>query len=300
MPSININPDFFTHIKTKRLQTRLGPGSEIYLIRLWCIACRYDPEAGEFAGWTAAELEDQVDWNGEREAMVNAMMDVGFLHKTSKGYYIHDWQEHEGHLKSYRDKARAAHEARRKKKKEAQANAQEVAEEIAQANAQEVEDSHTMQCNAMQCNTTTLARLREHRAADGEETIVTSKVVERKTLSASTVQLAQNVFGNFGEQAVMAWAHNTPEDWIVKAIQETAIHAKNQTHAKATFRAIMTRYKEEGGPTWKEGEALKDKEDRRMLKAPSVHEGGRLKVSVEDLVCRKNTRDHSERQQTQT
>lgn len=191
-------------------------------------------------------MEDQVDWNGEREAMVNAMMDVGFLHKTSKGYYIHDWQEHEGHLKSYRDKARAAHEARRKKKKEAQANAKEVAEEIAQANAQEVEDSHTMQCNAVHTTTTTTTTgddskntlEPEHHLAPG---VVLPEVPE------DLASLARENLGDDGAAFVRNYLALYDADWIRAAILELAHEPKAGTRRRRLMYKLLD-YKANGGP----------------------------------------------------
>lgn len=112
MPDINVDPSFPTHIKTKRLEARLGNGSSILCIRLWCHCAAHHPVDGFMRGYSEAELEALLGWWGEQCLAINAMIDVGFLERVKGGLLCHDWADHQGHLASYHERAKTAAKAR--------------------------------------------------------------------------------------------------------------------------------------------------------------------------------------------
>jgi hypothetical protein len=58
---------------------------------LWARTNRPD---GNLAGLTAEDLELAIDWPGAPDALVGALLQVGFLDGTEGAYKIHDWQDH--------------------------------------------------------------------------------------------------------------------------------------------------------------------------------------------------------------
>lgn len=81
------------HPKTKKLTRRLGDSGPLHCIWLflWAASNRSD---GDLTGMTDEDLELAVNWNGEPDAFVQAMADVGFLEGPAGERRIHDWAEH--------------------------------------------------------------------------------------------------------------------------------------------------------------------------------------------------------------
>jgi len=114
MPSLNVDIDFFDHPKTKRLVRLLGRGSEVLPLKLWVYAARYFTDDGRLTGLSAQEIEDEVRWWGESGKMVKVMLmpDVQFIELIDDVYCVHDWQEHEGHLSAFKERAKLGAKAR--------------------------------------------------------------------------------------------------------------------------------------------------------------------------------------------
>lgn len=109
MASLNIDLDFFDHPKTRRLVDRLGRGAEAMLVRMWCYTARYYSETGRLTGLPGPEIEAVCRWEGEKGKAIAALVECGWLDKTPEGdYQVHDWQEHEGHIARYHERAKAA------------------------------------------------------------------------------------------------------------------------------------------------------------------------------------------------
>lgn len=111
MSYLNLDLDYFTHPKTMRLVGRLGPGSEVYPIRLWCYCGKYHSYDGRLAGYSAEEVESCIAWSGEKGMLVNAMCEVGFLRKIAgekNGFFVNDFLEHNGHLSMFKKRAKQA------------------------------------------------------------------------------------------------------------------------------------------------------------------------------------------------
>jgi len=112
MPELNLDLNYFTHPKTKRLVSMLGRGSELLPIRLWCHCGAHHSETGTMTGYSPTEIESLADWRGKPGVMLAAMLKVGFLHETQEGFQIHDWLEHQGHIARFKAKGKAMAEAR--------------------------------------------------------------------------------------------------------------------------------------------------------------------------------------------
>lgn len=120
MPSLNLDLDYFEHVKTQRLVGLLGRGAEVLPIRLWCACGKHRAESGTLAGYSAQEIEALCAWWGKSGQMVKAMVQVGFLDrvqakvdgKLRPAYAVHNWRKRSGHLVAYRIRAQKAAEAR--------------------------------------------------------------------------------------------------------------------------------------------------------------------------------------------
>ena len=82
------------HPKTKKLIRRTGEGGAWALVCLilWARANRPD---GDLDGMTAEDIELAIDWRGEADALVTALVAVGFLEGEERAYRLHDWAEHQ-------------------------------------------------------------------------------------------------------------------------------------------------------------------------------------------------------------
>lgn len=108
MPNLNLDLDYFTHPKIRRLVGLLGPGSDVLPIRLWCYAGKYHTDDGAFRGYTVAEIESVAGWNGASGAMINAFLQVRLMDKKKGVYSIHDWAATNGHLINFKQRATLA------------------------------------------------------------------------------------------------------------------------------------------------------------------------------------------------
>jgi len=116
MPSINIDLNYLDHPKVQKLVGLLGEGSELYPIRLWIYCGKYHMKDGRLNGYSEAEIESIAKWRGEHGKMLQALLNVGFVKSDKNGYFIHDWNEHEGHLQIYKKRGELAAKERWKDK----------------------------------------------------------------------------------------------------------------------------------------------------------------------------------------
>lgn len=110
MPTFNVEPAYFRHIKTVRLKLALAVAeADVYPLRLWAMLTDFDPDNGTCRDLTAAEVEAMLDWKGKPGKLVDTLISVGFLEESPEGrLQAHDWATHEGHLKAYRERAKTA------------------------------------------------------------------------------------------------------------------------------------------------------------------------------------------------
>jgi hypothetical protein len=105
--SINVDLNYFDHIKTMRLVARLGPGSDVLPIKLWTHVGKHNPSGGSVA-MLEAELEHILGWWGEKGALAKAFIEIGFVTNESGKWFVHDWLEHSGHLAYFKKRAEKA------------------------------------------------------------------------------------------------------------------------------------------------------------------------------------------------
>ncbi len=114
MPYLNLDLDFFQHPKTKRLIGILGPGAELIPIKLWAYCGKYHAQDGMLSGYSYREVASLCEWVGDATILIQALIKVGFLDATSnansnaKELKVHDWEEHEGHIIAFRERAKQA------------------------------------------------------------------------------------------------------------------------------------------------------------------------------------------------
>jgi hypothetical protein len=97
---IRIKTTFFDHIKTRRLQERLGPEGVLSLIKLWCAVAVHKP-SGILKGWRPEDIAYYAGWQGSAKEFVNSLVDIGFVDKSQTGgrknqtaFRLHGWQTH--------------------------------------------------------------------------------------------------------------------------------------------------------------------------------------------------------------
>lgn len=111
MPSLNVDLEYFDHIKAKRLEARLGPGSDVLPIRLWAYVGKIKPDSGSIEV-SAEELEHIIRWWGEKGAAIRALTDINFLSESNGKFKVHDWFDHSGHLAAYKKRSIKANKIR--------------------------------------------------------------------------------------------------------------------------------------------------------------------------------------------
>lgn len=90
---VRLSVGLSTHHKTRKLKRRLGAAGcwSLVVLFLWTGAQRWD---GTLHGMSDEDIELAADWDGEPGALVDALLEVGFLDGEPGRRVIHDWQEH--------------------------------------------------------------------------------------------------------------------------------------------------------------------------------------------------------------
>ena len=112
MAYLNLDFNYFTNVKTRRLVCQLGPGSEMLPIRLWCHCASHHAEDGVLHGYSAEEIEFILEWKGARGKAVATLVKVGFLDTLEHGFRVHNWMTHEGHISEFKRRSRIANASR--------------------------------------------------------------------------------------------------------------------------------------------------------------------------------------------
>lgn len=134
MPDLNVDLDYFEHLKTRRLASKLGPFAPLIPIKLWAYCGKYHPEDGRFSQEQDKEIADIAGFSGDATSMLQALLDAGFIDRDVSGvFFIHDWMDHQGHLVAYKQRAKIAAKARWSKL--SPKNATSIATSIPSSNA---------------------------------------------------------------------------------------------------------------------------------------------------------------------
>lgn len=97
------------HPKTKKLARRLGvslPAAVGHMHYLWWWALDFAQD-GVLDKFDAEDIADAMQWDGDADQLVEALLYVGYIDDTPDGRRIHDWAEYAGKLLERREKDRA-------------------------------------------------------------------------------------------------------------------------------------------------------------------------------------------------
>jgi hypothetical protein len=106
---IESHDDLWHHPKTRRLARNLGvpePYAVGLLHYLWWWCHRY-ASTGDLSAYTAEDLADGLEWEGDPDTLLTALVTAGFLDQTATGYAVHDWYEYAGRLVEQKEARRA-------------------------------------------------------------------------------------------------------------------------------------------------------------------------------------------------
>lgn len=95
MADIRIDCGFFSHIKTTKLEKRVGMAGVCNLIRLWTFAGQWRTK-GKLTRMTVEDIEIAAGWQELDGRFVKACQEVGFIEKSDDGYELHDWEKWQG------------------------------------------------------------------------------------------------------------------------------------------------------------------------------------------------------------
>lgn len=95
---INVSFDYSVHPKTTRLISLIGKRGDVFPIRMWIFLGKYHPKDGRFHGYSEAEIEGVLGWDGPIGELVSALVRTGFLDRVGDQFKAHDWIEHEAHI----------------------------------------------------------------------------------------------------------------------------------------------------------------------------------------------------------
>lgn len=106
------------HPKTKKLARLLGvslPAAVGHLHYLWWWALDFAQD-GVLDKYDAEDIADAMQWDGDADKLVEAMLSSGYIDRTDESLAIHDWRDYAGKLLERREKDR---ERKRKTEKSA-------------------------------------------------------------------------------------------------------------------------------------------------------------------------------------
>lgn len=88
MADFRIDVGFFGHIKTKRLQRRLGLEGVFALQKLWAYAAQHKHDGEKI--YSQEDIALAVDWEGQ-DSLADVLAEVGYLDRVDAGYVLHNW-----------------------------------------------------------------------------------------------------------------------------------------------------------------------------------------------------------------
>jgi hypothetical protein len=135
MADLNLDINYFDHLKTKRLIGSLGKGSEVLPLKLWCYTAKHYPIDGKLAGHSAEDVEAAIGWWGKSGDCVRAMVVSKFIDEKRGIYFVHNWLTRSGHLAAFSVRASNAAKARWSKVNGAKNGDAQASPSIAQAAA---------------------------------------------------------------------------------------------------------------------------------------------------------------------
>lgn len=101
---------FFRHPKVRLLARTLGELAVLALLRLYGYVAENRPR-GTLENLSHARIAIAADWEGDADAFVNALLEVGLLDQADGVLSIHDWKEHNGYCYHSPDRSEQAKKA---------------------------------------------------------------------------------------------------------------------------------------------------------------------------------------------
>lgn len=87
-----LQPGFFTHPKTVKLQRKLGSDGVLCLLRLWGHAAENRP-TGDLSGMDDTDIAIASAWQGPSDpTFVACLVEIRWLDGKNRNYQIHDWK----------------------------------------------------------------------------------------------------------------------------------------------------------------------------------------------------------------
>ena len=133
------------HPKTLKLARRLQisiPTVIGHLHMLWWWALEYAQD-GDLTKCDVEDIAIAMDWQGDAQELINALVDVGFLDQMYESLSIHDWYEYAGRLIE-----RRAEDAERKRKERERKRSSNKKQDV-----QEMSDGRPDDVTGMSCVT---------------------------------------------------------------------------------------------------------------------------------------------------
>ncbi len=95
MTDFRVCANFFTHLKTRKLQLRLGDAGTIAHLRLFAYAAEHRP-SGELTGMTVEDVEVAAEWRGLPGSFVEELISLRLLDvsEVNQTLTIHNWRTH--------------------------------------------------------------------------------------------------------------------------------------------------------------------------------------------------------------
>lgn len=109
---VRLEVGFWTHRKTIRLRALIGDAALWLPPRLWSYAAQNQPD-GDFTGYLANELAMLLGYDGDAQAMLEALQRASFM----DGMKIHGWADHNGYHTVFAERAKKAARARWRQEK---------------------------------------------------------------------------------------------------------------------------------------------------------------------------------------
>lgn len=104
---IKLFTNFWNHRKTAKLRSLIGNDALWIVPRIWSYAAENQPN-GDFSSYSETELCLLLGYNGDAQAMLQALQQAGFLDEMK----IHDWKEHNEYHQVFSKRAKKAAKAK--------------------------------------------------------------------------------------------------------------------------------------------------------------------------------------------
>jgi DnaD/phage-associated family protein len=253
------------HPKTKRLARALGvnlPTAVGMLHFLWWWAVEYAKD-GDLSDFDAAEIAEELYWDGDPDELLNALISAGFLDRTDDGsLVIHDWYDYAGKLIEDIEKKRQQNAERQRRFRSKQQSTKHNADSNASRNDDVTRDSRVTVThrNAPTLPNLTLPNqtrdkdnddirgseeLRDQEretesSAEGSSSLSSSNILARV---AKAYESEIGVLSSMVQEELSAMVDEYPADWIEDAIRQAAV----QNVRKLSYvRSILSNWQTEG------------------------------------------------------